>query len=407
MDILLINHYAGSVYHGMEYRPYYIAKEWVKQGHKVTIVASTVSHIRGENPKCEQDFTEEWIDEIRYIWIKTPSYQGNGIKRVVNMLTFVAKLFTNSRRFVKEKYDAVIASSTYPLDIYPAYNIARKSGAKLIFEVHDLWPLTPMELGGMSSWHPFIFMMQRAENFAYRKADSVVSMLPKADQHMISHGMAPYKFNYIPNGINTDEWGLDNAYMLDEHIEVIKKHKAIGNFIVGYTGTIGLANAMTYLIDAANILRDYPISFILVGNGLEKNNLQRRVSQLSLPNVEFLPPVPKSFVPMVLKEFDALYIGANHSSLYRFGVSPNKLMDYMMARKPIIQSIEAGNDLVAESQCGVSVSAEDTEAIARGILELYHLSSKDRERMGEKGHKYVLKHHDYKILARKFLGVMQ
>ena len=96
----------------------------------------------------------------------------------------------------------VIASSTYPLDIIPAFLIAKKTRAKLIFEVHDLWPLSPIELGGMSPFHPYIMIMQWAENFAYRVSHKVVSILPKTKSHMQKHGLGPDKFAHIPNGID-------------------------------------------------------------------------------------------------------------------------------------------------------------------------------------------------------------
>ena len=175
MNILLINHYAGSPQYGMGYRPYYFAREWGRMGHKVTIVAASFSHLRSKQPKVNGNISEELIDDIQYIWIKTPSYEGNGIRRVQNMLTFVGKLISLSRRLSKKlKPDVVIASSTYPLDIFPAYLVSRFSKAKLIFEVHDLWPLTPIKLGKMSKWHPFIVVLQIAEDFAYKNANKVI-----------------------------------------------------------------------------------------------------------------------------------------------------------------------------------------------------------------------------------------
>lgn len=164
MNIILINHYAGSNIHGMEFRPYYLAREWVKLGHSVTIVAASFSHLRQKNPDLSE-MMEEVIDDIRYIWLPVNKYQGNGVMRFKNMLAFIYQLYKNMGKFIELKPDVVIASSTYPLDSYPAYKLAKKTGAKFVFELHDLWPLSPMELGGMSKWHPFIMLMQKAEDF--------------------------------------------------------------------------------------------------------------------------------------------------------------------------------------------------------------------------------------------------
>ncbi len=140
----------------MEYRPYYLAREWVRTGHRVQIVASARSHIRAEQPQlARQSRLNENIDGIQYTWFATPNYSGNGIRRVGNMASFVSRLYLDGKTLAKTfKPDVVIASSTYPMDIWPAHRIAQLAQAKLVFEVHDLWPLTPMELGGMSKMAP-------------------------------------------------------------------------------------------------------------------------------------------------------------------------------------------------------------------------------------------------------------
>ena len=405
MNILLINHYAGSNQYGMEYRPFYLAQEWSKLGHQVTIVAASFSHVRSVQPTIAKDFTVEDIEGIKYIWINTPSYEGNGFKRVINMLTFVSKLFRYSLAFKhKNSPDIVIASSTYPLDICPAFYIAKYNQAKLVFEVHDLWPLSPIELGKMSRWHPFILVMQWAENFAYVQSDHVISMLPKAANYMQKHGMEKYKFTYIPNGVNIDEWELSQQSLPELHQKVIDKQKESGKFLIGYAGSHGLANSLSNLICAASLLKNKPVTFILVGQGAEKQNLQQKVLQLGLDNVVLLPSIPKQSIPYFSENMDALFIGLQKQSLFRFGVSPNKLMDYMMAAKPVIHAIEAGNDLVTESGCGISVPPEDPVALAQAVKQIMNLSSSKRISMGIKGRNYVILHHDYRVLAHNFLN---
>ena len=86
MNILYLDHYAGSADMGMEFRPYYLSKEWTKMGHKVTIVAGDYSHLRRKNPTVEKDFQTEMIDGIEYVWLKTGEYSGNGGKRAMTML---------------------------------------------------------------------------------------------------------------------------------------------------------------------------------------------------------------------------------------------------------------------------------------------------------------------------------
>ncbi len=151
MNILLINHYAGSPRHGMEYRPYYLAREWVRAGHQVQIVAASYSHVRSHQPEMGSQPLDETLDGVRYRWLPVPGYLGNGIGRVKNIWAFLSRLWRDSPRIVREfKPSVVIASSTYPMDIWVARRIAHLAGAKLVYEVHDLWPASPIEVSGLS-----------------------------------------------------------------------------------------------------------------------------------------------------------------------------------------------------------------------------------------------------------------
>ena len=407
MNILLINHYAGSKTHGMEYRPYYLAKEWVKNGHKVRIIAASYSHVISIQPVVNNIITKECIDGIEYVWVKTNSYGDNGIKRFVNMLSFVTKLLIFKRSILKSFVpDVVIASSTYPLDIFPARYYAKQFEAKLVFEVHDLWPLSPMELGGMYKLNPFIMLMQYAENFAYKHSDYVVSMLPNAVEHMIAHGMNFKKFNYIPNGINVAEW--EQIISIDENIKkIIVDIKNKGHLLIGYAGAHGVANALDSVIDAMAIIKDKSVSLVLIGQGPEKSRLQERVKKLDLSNVIFIPTIKKECIPSLLNFFDILFIGLQKQPLFRFGISPNKLMDYMMAGKPVIQAIDSGNNIVGEAQCGLSVEAENPEKIANAIIKISQLSKQDLELIGKRGREFVLSNNTYEVLANKFLNVIK
>lgn len=404
MNILLINHYAGSFHHGMEYRPYYFAREWVRLGHQVTIAAASYSHVRTQQPEVSDQKTVEQIDGIRYVWCKTPYYQGNGVKRGLNILVFVVQLARIQGVLTKPHTpDVIIGSSTHPLDIIPAKFMAKKIHAKLIYEVHDLWPLSLVELGGMSPNHPFILLMQWAENYAYRNADIVISMLPEAKQHMSAHGMGPGKFVYIPNGVDMEEYQPCQETIPQAHAQAIAEQKKREHFLVCYAGAHGLANSLNILLKAAALLKDQAVTFVLVGQGPEKAKLQQMALARGLDNVLFLPPVAKKVIPTLLNEMDGLFISLKRKPLFRFGVSPNKLMDYMMAEKPVIYAIDAGNDLVAESGCGISVPPENPDAIVDAVIRLMNMPVIERVRMGSRGHDYVMTHHDYRILAQRVL----
>ena len=402
MRILYMNHYAGSPRHGMEYRPYYL-----RAGHQVQIVAASYSHVRSRQPDMGSQPLDETLDGVRYRWLPVPGYLGNGLGRVKNIWAFLSRLWRESPRIACEfKPEVVIASSTYPMDIWVARRIAHLAGAKLVYEVHDLWPASPIELSGMSKWHPFILLCQKAENDAYRDADVVVSMLPKVAGHMTAHGLDLRKLHIVPNGIALDEWQGEPTPLGHELAAQLAALKAAGRSIVGYAGSHGLPNTLDVLLDAAALLRDRPISVVLVGDGHEKARLAQRVRDEGLDHVVMLSPIPKAQIPALLSWFDIAYIGWQRVPIFRFGIAPHKLMDYMMAGCAVLHSVEAGNDPVAEAGCGLRVAPESAAAVADGIQTLLACTPADRGAMGERGRAFVLAHHTYAVLARRFIDAL-
>lgn len=403
MHILLINHYAGSPELGMEFRPYYLAKEWQKMGHQVLIIGATYSHLRKKQPES-QGF--EKIDGIDYYWIKTNEYHGNGAKRVLSMFGFVVKSCLKYKGICRNfKPDVVVASSTYTFDNYAARRIAKHFSAKYIYEIHDLWPLSPIELGGMNPRHPFIAMLQHAENYAYKHCNAVISILPNAKEHCTAHGLAPDKFFHVPNGIVKEDWDKP-AELPAAHQQLIEKLKSQGRFLVAFAGAHGIANSLPSIIDACASLQEKGVSLLLVGTGQEKEKLIQYTQNQGYKNIHFLPAINKLSIPTFLRQMDVLYVGLQRQSLFRFGISPNKIFDYMMAAKPIIQAIDSGNDLIGEAKCGITVEPENTSAITEAIVQLTDLTPEERQKLGENGHQYVLKHHTYNVLAQQFVNAI-
>lgn len=407
MNILLINHYAGSPEMGMEFRPYYFAREWVKKGHRVDIIAASYSHLRRENPHIRHDFEGKIIDGIHYHWIKTNKYEGNGVSRAVTMAQFVGKLWINAGRIAKKlRPDVVITSSTYPIDTYAGQRIKRKSrkNVKLIHEVHDMWPSTLYEVGGMSKRHPFVIAMQLGENSAYKHSDKVVSLLPNAEKYMRKHGLKKGKFVCIPNGVVEEEWTNPKA-LTQQHADVLQKMKDEGDFIVGYFGGHALSNALDILIDAAKGMKDDKVKMVLVGDGVEKPRLMKRVLDENIKNVIFLPPISKLEIASLCEYFDCIFYCGMPSPLYRFGVCPNKMFDSMRAGKPSLCALPVKQCYIDEYECGVCVDP-NTDAIIKGIETIQNMSEEEKESMGNRGKEAALKYFNYETLSKKFLEIM-
>lgn len=401
MNILMLSHYAGAPQYGMEYRSYYMSREWVKTGHKVMIAGASFSHLRKQQPAVER----ENLEGIEYLWLKTRSYEGNGLARVLTMVQFVLECYRNKRLFIDFKPDVVIASSVYTFDIYPAHYIAKKCGAKLIYEVHDLWPLSPMVIGGYSKYHPFIWLLQRGENYAYKHVDLVVSMLDKALPHMQRHGLDEKRFVCVPNGYLAEEWSnTDTQQLPQQHLELLQSLQAEGKTLVGFAGGLTQSTAMQVFVEAADKLRNNPnLAFIAIGQGPQKDELVQMANDKKLTNIHFLQPIPKTLIPKAISYFDICYMGGVHSILHKYGTSFNKMTDYMLSRKPIIMSVDEPNSVVQRCGCGIQVEAENAEQVANAILTIASLSKTERAEMGRKGYDYAVEHLEYATLAEQFI----
>lgn len=404
MRLLLLNHYAGSPRHGMEFRPYYLAREWVRRGHTVRIVAAAHSHVRAFNPEVGRDGLVEVIDGIEYQWLPTPTYAGNGLGRALNIASFLWQVWRHRHSWTGRWHpDVVVASSTYPMDFWLARTIARRCHAKLVFELHDLWPTSLIELSGMSAAHPFARLCAWAEASACRQTDLLVSMLPCVQDHVQSLGLPLSRLAIVPNGVSIDDWDADFATLRDDVAQLISSARSRGRAVLGYAGSMGRPNALDTLLHALAQMRVQAPTLIMVGDGHERESLLRQAAEAGLKEVYWRPPIPKAQIPAFLTAIDLAYIGWRNSPLYRYGIAPNKLMDYMMAGCPVLHSVDAGNDPVAEAGAGLTVASESPEAVAQGLLKLLSMSAAERQRMGDAGRRWVRQHHAYDALAERFL----
>jgi len=397
--ITIINQYIGSPQHGMEYRHYFLAKNLIKLGYKVTLITGSYSHLFTTPPSVNKDFKEETIDGIDYIWVKLPKYgSSKSIGRIWNMFYFSWKL--RSLNMIKPSYILLSSPSLFPVKI--ANKWAKTFHTKFLFEVRDIWPLTLTEMSGLTPSHPLIKLMEHYEKFAYKNADKVISLLPTAKEHFVKQGMDYEKFVYLPNGIEIEK--VKPIPLSPNILEKIPKNK----FIIAYAGTVGIANNLEYMIEVASELREYPdIHFIILGQGGEKQKLQDKLKDLSLDNVTFFEPIKKEMVKSFLEEIDVSFISLLPEKLFKFGVSPNKVFDYMYAKKPIIWAIEAGNNLVEESGCGISVPLNNIQKLKDAVLELKSLPKEKRKELGQNGYNFVNTHHNYMMLAKKLIKIIE
>ncbi len=399
--IWVINQFAGKPDSGWGERHYFFAKRWADRGYKVKIISGSYNHLFINQPKVSNsNFTLEKVeDNITFCWVKIPEYNPESVLKLFSMIVFSLRiLFLSKEKLDKPK--VIIISSMPIFSVLSAYLLSIKYKSKFIFEVRDLWPETPKHLKGYSKYHPMILLMSWLEKIGFRKSDQIVSVLPNAAPYINKISKNPEKFNYIPNGIDLTEKNVD--LLPKEIINKIPKNK----FIIGYTGTIGLANAMEYFIDASIMLKDDKrFHFILVGEGYLKNNFIDKTSLNN--NITFIDKIKKSQVQAILRYFDVCYLGRYNTPLYKHGVSYNKYFDYMLAKKPILESSNYIKDQVELSGCGSIVKPEDPEAIIEGIIKMYKLTERERNLLGMKGYNYCIKNHNFDHLSDKYLKIIE
>lgn len=405
-NILLINHYAGSDEMGMEFRPYYMAKEWSKLGARITILAGSYSHLRSKQPDriglCN-------FDGIKYLFVWTNKYKGNGISRFLSMLVFILQIIVRIPYIVhKIRPNVVIASSTYPLDIFPSWIISKLCKAKLIFEIHDLWPLSLIELGKMSKIHPFVLLIKFSEWCAYKLADKVVSILPNAYVHVKRFKVKQANYMYISNGINIDSYSKISDINKDINtdnslLKVVDEFKG-NNRLILYAGSIGVSNDIQNLLQVSLILKKQPVKFMIIGNGPSKDDLVKFKVENELDNVIFFDRIAKNLLYKIFDQADFLYLGLQKQSIYKYGTSMNKLYDYMLASKPIIAAFDAYNNPVHDAKCGFSCEPQNPLALADVILKALAIDTQSLDVLGQNAKAYVIREFNYKKLAKKFLN---
>ncbi|GAA4706417.1 glycosyltransferase family 4 protein [Nocardioides conyzicola] len=319
---------------------------------------------------------------------------ANGVRRVLNMVDFAVRVLVKAARTPRrERPDVVLGSSPHLFGALAALIVARFFRVPFALEVRDLWPLSLVELMGMSRRHPLVLLMSGIERILYSSADVIFLVLPGSEAHVRSVCSSPPPMVRVPNGVD--------AGSIEAREQVARG--ATGPVTVLYAGAHGVPNALDTLIDAWALVEQDPeappMSLRLVGQGKEKAALDRMARSLGLTTVTFEDPISKEDIPALLEEADVLVITWRDSPLYLNGISPNKLYDYMAAARPVVIAVNTPINAVLESDGGLSVPPEDPAALAAALLSLARADPAERERMGRNGRDYVLVHHDLGAIA--------
>lgn len=371
-----------------------------KKGCKTTLFCSGNIHMKDISLlPAGVKYKEENCFGVDYVFINTrPGYKGNGVKRVLNMLSYYFFMIRNFKKFGTP--DIVIGSSVHPFAVLAADKIARKTGARFICEIRDLWPETLVQMGRIPKFHPIVILFKLLERKMYRAAEKIIVLLPNAYEYIKRYNIDKNKVVYIPNGVDVQRFDqLKTTGEVPKEIDKILESE----FCCVYTGAHGVANSLeTLLLSAEMVQKESPrIKYIFIGDGPEKKRLQRMAGERQIKNVLFFDSVQKEVIPAILSKSRINLAAMKDLPLYKYGISLNKLFDYMCSGKPVVFAGNVYNDLVKTAGCGFSVPADDHQRFAKAVIELSKMSDHEREELGKKGKEYVQEHHNMVKLTDK------
>jgi glycosyltransferase involved in cell wall biosynthesis len=411
--VWIVNHYADAPDQPAGTRHFDLARQLVARGRSVTIFAAGFGHgeMRAARMRPWQLFRTQQFDGVQFVWLWTFPYRGNTWRRPINMLSYVMTFLVVQTRFASP--DHVIGSTVHPFAAVGAWFAARLRGARFLFEVRDLWPQTLVDLGAMRDGSPGERLLRAIEAFLVRRAAVVITLLPGMRDYLRGRGLPLDHVTYVPNGVDLAAFdaaaaaGGSETEAVRQALRAVREFQAQGRFTVCYLGAFGRVNQVGVIIRAVAIAESRApgrVGLVLVGNGPERSTLEELAA--SCDAIVVCPPVPKRSVPGVLKAVDGTVVHTTDNPVYRYGISFNKLFDYMASARPILFACTSAYDPVAATGAGISVRPDDPEALADAFLELADAGPEAWARMGAAGRDYVTREHSIERLGDVLAGVV-
>lgn len=386
----IVNQYIGTPDMAGGSRHYELAKVLTDKGHEVVLISA-----RRRNE--ERLYYYEWKEGFIIIWINIERYYGRSLRRIINMILFsilVLGFYLTSVSKLKlcKSPDVIIGSSVHLFGAYAALVLSRVYCARFVFEIRDLWPETLIEMGALTENNPITKVMRHLEEQLCKKSAFIISVLPFAHEYLSSrYHIDVSKVKWLPNGV-------------DPGIFPEEPTPEGESFQITYIGAFGIANALDAVLEAAKIIQNEDresVLFNFYGDGPLKGELIKKANKLGLKQVSFKGPIPKAELHRLARHTNAFIVNLKALPLYIYGISLNKLYDYMAMRRPTIIGSCARNNPIKDAEAGISVLADNPLAIADGIRKLLRTPREEIILMGENGRRYIQKYHHYVLLGEK------
>lgn len=393
--VWLINHYASRPGEPA-IRHYSLAKHLLDHGWTTSIIACSTQHYSGKQRIHGKRWrSTEQIEGIQYRWLRMPRYGQNSLLRILNMIGFAAFTLLPTSTHGLRKPDAIIGSTVHPLAAWAALRLSRRLSAPFIFEIRDLWPETLVELGALRRRSVVAKMLYALELHLCNAASAIVVTMPFGEEYLESRGVSTKKVVWISNGVNTQAFKPPEATTHDDD-----------SFHFGYFGALGQANNMEPILRGFAAAAVPNATLTVMGNGPKKQSLIHLAAQLDLEDeVNFPDPIPQTEIPKFVASIDCNVLALQDSPLYTYGMSLNKLFEYMASGKPVLFAGKARGNPIEHTGGGICV-APDVNDIAAGMRAIASTSLEVRQRMGAQNRSYANEHFDFAELARRMADTL-
>jgi len=412
-NVWICNHYATNMFFDQAGRHYWFAENLIKQGYKPIIFCASTNHFSNNHIDTKAGkYTKKLINNIPFVFIYTPKYEGNNKKRIINMISFYRGLFTTAREYSKScgKPDVIIASSVHPLTLVAGIKIAKKFGVPCICEIRDLWPEAIFAFNKIKESSLLGKILVAGEHWIYKKADALI-FTKEGDTDYIRErkwdkesggNIDLNKAYYINNGVDNEAFhhSIHTNILEDPDLESDK-------FNVVYVGAIRPVNNVGNIVDAALRLIEYKdIQFLIYGDGIQRKILEERVNKECISNVRIKGFVEKKYIPYILSKSSVNILNYSQTQYnWSRGNSSNKLFEYMASGKPIISTVKMGYSILEKYDCGIEIKDASPKELADAILKVKNMPNEEYHKMCVNA-KNGAKDFDFKILTEKLINVI-
>lgn len=413
-NIWIFHHYATPPTMSGLVRPFEFSKNLRDRGYNTTVFASAYLHYSSENLiKDKRKYIEVTENGVPFVFVRSSEYQGNGLFRAFNMISFASNLFSVTKTISKkrEQPDIIYASSPHLLTAIAGIRVAKKLGIPCICEVRDLWPEAIFYVGKAKMNSLLGRLLLASEHWIYENADALV-FLKEGDtdylrekEWLLEQGgdINLNKCHYINNGVDIEAFNkaIEENQFEDDDLDD-------DSFKVIYAGSIKTVNNVGNLLDTAKLLKQNKnIKFLIYGTGDQEDLLKQRIINEELTNVKMKGYVNKRYIPYILSRSSVNVLNYSQSKYnWKRGNSSNKLFEYMASGKPIISTVKMGYCILEKYQCGFSVEEPTPEELAKTILKVYELPQNQYNELCYNAQKGA-RDFDYKVLTNKLVEVIE